>query len=110
MATVLEAWAANNDAAMFPFDAKITSRYADHLGEVVVVLIFLLCANDDLTESHFVLSGIERPVTSGEYRHAHPALLAAGDRMGREEALAKGAKNGTIHSTTKRKLGAIFLA
>ena len=37
MATVLEAWAANNDAAMFPFDAKITSRYADHLGEVVVV-------------------------------------------------------------------------
>ena len=37
MVAVLEAWVANKDAAMFPFDAKITSRYADHLGEVVEV-------------------------------------------------------------------------
>ena len=37
MVAVLEAWVANKDAAMLPFDAKITSRYADHLGEVVEV-------------------------------------------------------------------------
>lgn len=37
MASVLEAWAANDDASQLPFDAKITRRYADDLGEVIVV-------------------------------------------------------------------------
>ena len=37
MASVLEAWAANDDGSQLPFDAKITRRYADDLGEVIVV-------------------------------------------------------------------------
>ena len=39
MASVLEAWAANDDASRLPFDAKITRRYADDLGEVIEVTL-----------------------------------------------------------------------
>ena len=39
MASVLEAWTANDDASRLPFDAKITRRYADDLGEVIEVTL-----------------------------------------------------------------------
>ena len=39
MASVLEAWATNDDASPLPFDAKITRRYADDLGEVIEVTL-----------------------------------------------------------------------
>ena len=39
MKAVLEAWTANDEASRLPFDAKITRRYADDLGEVVVVTL-----------------------------------------------------------------------
>ena len=39
MKAVLEAWTANDEASRLPFDAKITRRYADDLGEVIEVTL-----------------------------------------------------------------------